>query len=173
MTEPELTDSQNRCLEDLVRTTSSVRGWFERAEGDPADPGPDASWSVSEHALHVILAMESVARAFARPEALVHRRELSGVRLAVLTTWRIPAGKTAPDRVQPRLILPADELTPRLESARDELVPLVRELRGGEPPGYLEHALLGPMTRTEWFRYLLIHARHHERLLETRRQIRR
>ena len=169
----ELSSRQQRCLEDLVRVVSSVRRWFERAVGEPGDPGPDASWSVAEHALHIVLAMESVASGFGDPGRLVREREPSLERVALLETWRIPKGVPAPDRVTPRLILSAEEILERVDAARDALLGLVRDVAEGDPKEYLAHFALGPMTRTEWFRFMLIHARHHEDLLVARGQIRR
>ncbi len=170
-----LSATESRCVEDLVRTETPARRWHERCDGDPRDPGPDGAWSVSEQVLHVIKTLESVAeefeaRSLTEEQSEGDRRHVP--RLAVLTTWKIPLGKAqATPPVLPDVILGPDDLVPRLREARDALSRHVKGARGfGRGPRVI-HPNLGAMNIVEWTRFLLIHALHHERILESRHQL--
>lgn len=166
-----MTPAQERALEDLVRAHRLVRSWLTHPVGAIGDPGPGDAWSVAEHALHIILSFEALERGFSRRGLLRSTRSVSFARVSVLTTWRIPDGATAPGPVMPQVILPHRDLKNRLDEAKQGLVPCLRAMNGATSGLFLDHPGLGPMNRGEWFRFLLVHAHHHDRVLRTRGQI--
>ncbi len=158
-------------IEKLVQAASLIGKALPADEDGLRRALTPGGWSPAEHALHCALVCEVTAEAFRRAlENLPLPRPpaeplKSLARRFVLSTWRIPRGAEAPERVRPLVILPRAALLARLESARDEMVALDHLALRSRRELWVAHPALGPMSFVECVSFILIHARHHRRLI--------
>ena len=76
----------------------------------------------------------------------------------------LPNGRKAPERTQPRGMLP-DEITREIGlriSVMDDLITQC-EARFGKRSRVLDHPFLGPLTARQWRKFHWVHGRHHLR----------
>ena len=138
---------------------------------------PEEKWSSAEILEHLSLAY---SRTVDRMKALLEQgtpevrrrtfREWAGG-LIVLKLERIPPGRKAPETVAPRGMAPEQALT----SAQSNLAELDRMIdrcqqRFGTQQNVLVHAVLGPLTTSEWRKFHYVHTIHHMRQVKALRQ---
>ena len=138
---------------------------------------PEEKWSSAEILEHLSLAY---SRTVDRMKVLLEQgtpevrrrtfREWAGG-LIVLKLERIPPGRKAPEAVSPRGI----EAEQALASAQSNLAELDRMIdlcqqRFGTQQNVLVHAVLGPLTTSEWRKFHYVHTIHHMRQVKALRE---
>ena len=84
----------------------------------------------------------------------------------------LPNGRKAPERTQPRGMLP-DEITREIGlriSVMDDLITQC-EARFGKSTPVLDHPFLGPLTARQWRKFHWVHGRHHMKQIQELRQL--
>jgi len=79
----------------------------------------------------------------------------------------LPNGRKAPERTQPRGMLP-DEITREIGpqiSVMDDLITQC-EARFGKRSRVLDHPFLGPLTARQWRKFHWVHGRHHMKQIQ-------
>jgi len=130
-----------------------------------------SGWSVGEHVEHLLLAdrwvLSWVERAIDEPErgSTDGGPTLPG-RLVLLTGF-IPRGRgTAPEATVPRGLV-AIELADELVDLRRRVTDLGRCLEAIRVcRARLAHPVLGRLSAAEWLRFLAVHHRHHEKVVD-------
>jgi hypothetical protein len=169
MAEGKLSPYLQTALEAIDHATNGMTS--EQMTWHPAE-----KWSAAEILEHLSLAyartVERMKSALQEGPAEVRRRtfrEWAGG-VIVLKLGRIPPGRKAPEGLSPCGILPDQAL----DSARSKLAELDRvidqcqERFGGR--NFLVHAILGPLSTSEWRRFHCVHTLHHMRQINALRE---
>jgi len=138
---------------------------------------PEAKWSSSDILEHLSLAYSRTAE---RMKPLL-QGEKPAVRRRTLKEWfggmivlkleRIPPGRKAPEALCPKGLTPG-----RVKSCvRENLCQLDKvigqcEQRFGGSNNILVHAILGPLSTSEWRTFHRVHTLHHARQIEALKQ---
>ena len=165
-------------LSPLLQTAlNAIRSATDGMTAEQLAWHPEEKWSSAEILEHLSLAY---SRTVDRMKALLEQgtpevrkrtfREWAGG-LIVLKLERIPPGRKAPEAVSPRGIA-ADHA---LASAQSNLAELDRTIdqcqqRFGMQQNVLVHAVLGPLTTSEWRKFHYVHTVHHMRQVKALRQ---
>jgi len=129
---------------------------------------PEGKWCTLEVLEHLYLTYTGTTKAFERVleagKPLARTPLLKDRMRAFVVTGlgRLPEGRKAPERTQPRGML-ADEVTreigPRI-SAMAEVIAQC-ESRFGKRTRVLDHPILGPLTPGQWRKFHWVHGQHH------------
>lgn len=170
MAEAKLSPPLQTALEAIDRATSGMSS--EQMMWHPAE-----KWSAAGILEHLSLAY---GRTVERMKSTLHEgapevrrrtfREWAGG-LIVLKLGRIPPGRKAPEALSPCGVPPEQAL----DSARTKLAELDRVIdqcqeRFGSSRNFLVHAILGPLTTSEWRRFHCVHTLHHMRQIHALRE---
>lgn len=170
MTEGKLSPSLQTALEAIDHATQGMTS--EQMTWHPAE-----KWSAAEILEHLSLAyartVDRMKSALQEGTPEVRRRtfrEWVGG-LIVLKLGRIPPGRKAPEGLLPRSV-PPDQA---LDSARSKLAELDHVIdqcqeRFGGGRNVLVHAILGPLSTSEWRRFHCVHTLHHMHQIDALRE---
>lgn len=170
MAEAKLSPPLQTALEAIDRATNRMTS--EQMTWHPAE-----KWSAAEILEHLSLAygrtadrMKSALQESAPEVRRRTFREWAGG-LIVLKLGKIPPGRKAPEALSPRGVSPDKALN----SARTNLAELDRAIdqcqeRFGSSGNILIHAILGPLSTSEWRRFHCVHTLHHMRQIERLRE---
>lgn len=127
----------------------------------------EGKWSAGEVLEHLYLTYTGTIKGF---ERLMQAGKISVTKanwkqragnFLVLRFSYMPPGRKAPAMARPKG-LPREkvlaEIVPKI-SEMDEMIRLCEERFGNGK--LLDHAILGPLTATEWRKFHLVHGRHH------------
>ncbi|HLJ29635.1 MAG TPA: DUF1569 domain-containing protein [Candidatus Angelobacter sp.] len=129
---------------------------------------PGSKWSSVEILEHLSLAYSRTAermRPFVQQELPAVRRrtfkEWAGG-VIVLKIGRIPSGRKAPEGLSPKGMSPSQARTCIEERLLqlDQAIDLC-EQRFGASRNILDHAILGPLSTSEWRKFHYVHTLHH------------
>lgn len=163
----------------LERMTRQVDELAELAAGDAARLARRAAdvsgWSVGEHLQHLALTDLAVLGAIERHErgesigatgVKTTRRGISLVGRVVLLFGRIPRGRgRAPELVRP-VDFTVERLRRDLADVSRRLAALVADpARVDRSTARAPHPVFGSLSASEWMRFLVIHHRHHQRIV--------
>jgi hypothetical protein len=152
----------------LQSALDAIHGATEGMSYEQLSWHPEGKWSSVEILEHLSLAYSRTTDRMkpllqqGAPE--VRRRSIKewagGV--IVLKLGRIPAGRKAPEAICPKGLSPAevmaciDEKLAQLDKAIDQC-----EKRFGSKRNVLVHAILGPLSTSEWRKFHCVHTLHH------------
>ena len=132
---------------------------------------PDLSgWSIGEHLYHITLANASIPKLIERLKAGTLGNEEDQPKpeqVGILEQGYIPAGRDAPKRVVPPAELNSELLNRdfnRMRAATQRIEPLLDEL--ATINRRFPHMFFGPLSATEWVRFMEVHTRHHMNIIE-------
>jgi hypothetical protein len=138
---------------------------------------PEGKWSTAEVLEHLYLTYNGSVKGFERclqeGKPLARTPMLKDRLKAFFVTGlgRLPEGRKAPERTQPRGML-ADKVTreigPRI-SVMDDVITQC-ETRFGKRTRVLDHPILGPLTARQWRKFHWLHGRHHLKQIQKLRQ---
>jgi hypothetical protein len=165
-------------LSPLLQTAlNAIRSTTDGMTAEQLAWHPEAKWSSAEILEHLSLAysrtVERMAALLEQGAPEVRRRTfrewIGG--LIVLKLERIPPGRKAPEAISPRGIAADQALT----SAQSNLAELDRMIdrcqqRFGTQQNIMAHAILGPLTTSEWRKFHYVHTIHHMRQVKALRQ---
>lgn len=124
---------------------------------------PEVSeWSVGMHIHHCCLATVGACRSLIASTPPTPRSGFSLVRAVVFSSGRIPRGRgRSPDVVLPRQDVAPDELCTLLDQSEQ----ILAEARDLDPRAWFRHSAFGVLDRDKTLRFILIHNRHHLRII--------
>jgi hypothetical protein len=145
-------------MEAIERTIEEFRDVVRQAEAS----APSVSgWTVGEHIHHCGLSMIGIAKSLRKSTPPAPRAKPSLARSIVLLGY-IPRGRArSPSFVVPKPAVPQDELLAMLDQAAS-LLTMAKDLDRGT---WFTHPLLGTMNRDQAFKFVLVHNRHHLRIV--------
>lgn len=158
-----------RCLKVVLDATSGVTP--EAATKRAGD-----RWSVVEIVEHLQRAYAGTAKGLERclekntPLATPSTFKQSLQAFALINLGYFPEGRQAPKHVIPTGAIPLPEV---IEGVKQDLARLddaagwARRVFGGAR--VLDHPILGALTVDQWLRFHLVHTRHHEKQIRSRR----
>jgi len=121
-----------------------------------------SGWTIGMHIRHCALVMVLVCRGLNESQASPARKRWRSRRALVFLTKWIPRGtRKAPDFVVPDEAQPREELLQALNEAHAAVAAACR-LDAGR---WIPHPNLGPLSRDEALKFLLIHNRHHLKII--------
>jgi hypothetical protein len=120
-------------------------------------------WSVGMHVHHCCLSMIGISKTLRKSTTPKPRAQPSLRRTIVLKCGYIPRGRAeSPSFVVPKESVDQEELLRLL----DESVIRMREAHTMDRRHWFTHPLLGPMDRDGALKFVLVHNRHHRRIIE-------
>lgn len=157
-----------QALQDLLDQAAS---YLEQSDEVLFNVHPNITgWSVAEHLYHITLANASIPKLIERMKIGKlgnEEDEPKPAMIAIIEEGYIPGGRQAPERVVPPSDLTSETLnrdfnrmrnaTQRLEPILDELPAITRRF---------PHMFFGPLSATQWVRFMEIHTRHHMKIVE-------
>lgn len=170
MAEAKLSPALQTALDAIDHATNGMTS--EQMAWHPAE-----KWSAAEILEHLSLAygrtVDRMKSALQEGAPEVRRRtfrEWAGG-VIVLKLGLIPPGRKAPEALAPRGVSPEQAL----DSARKKLAELDRAIdqcqeRFGSSRNVLVHAILGPLSSSEWRRFHCVHTLHHMRQISRLRE---
>jgi len=129
---------------------------------------PPGKWCTAEILEHLYLTFTGTTKGFQRvvesgqPKVTSPTWKQRGRALVVLGFGHLPAGREAPVFLRPRGLSPEivqKDIVVKL-SEMDAML-AVCETKFGERARVLDHAILGPLTVSQWRKFHLVHGRHH------------
>ena len=121
-----------------------------------------SEWSIGMHVHHCCLAMIAVCQSLIASTPPPPRSRFSLVTALVFSSGRIPRGRgRSPDEVLPRQDVSAAEL----EMLLDQSERILTEVHDLDPKSWFRHFLFGVLDRDKTGRFMLIHNRHHLRII--------
>jgi len=148
--------SQNRVIE---QTLDSFREAVKHAE--VAAPAV-SSWSVGEHIHHCCLSMIGISKSLRKSTPPAPRAKPTVARSAVLYFGFIPRGRAqSPSFIVPKPSTPQEELRAMLDQSA-ELLLMAHSL---DRSTWFTHPLMGPMQRDQALKFVLVHNRHHLKIV--------
>ena len=139
---------------------------------------PERKWSATEILEHLSLAysrtterMQSMLRQGEQPQGRRRTMKEWVGGLIVLRLSRIPAGRKAPEVLLPKGMSPQEVKS----SVRKNLAELDRTIAGcedrfGGTRKVLVHAVLGPLSTSEWRKFHRLHTLHHVEQIQALRK---
>ena len=144
----------------LLRTENLLK---TRPEIVPLSRPEVSGWSVGEHLDHLIKVASGVSgRILAGPREGAPTSSLSFTGKVVLLLGRIPRGRAKSPAGLEGEKRTVDELRNSLAQTRFESI-TSEHLRGRLSVG--KHPVFGELSASEWLRFLVVHHRHHERII--------
>lgn len=130
-----------------------------------------SAWSVADHVDHLAksnAAMADAIRKLIAPGSSEVDRGLTLVGRAVLLSGWIPRGAgKAPESTRPQ-VESSDELRRGVGESRQAVLDLESALPAIEAArGRIDHFAFGGLTARQWLRVMVIHTRHHLKIIES------
>ncbi|HET6463789.1 MAG TPA: DinB family protein [Candidatus Krumholzibacteria bacterium] len=146
-------------MKDIERTVEEFRGVVVRAD---ATVPAVSSWSVGEHVHHCCLSMIGISKSLRKSTPPAPRAKPTIARAAVLGLGFIPRGRAkSPSFVVPKPAIPQEELRAMLDQSA-ELLAMAHGLDRGT---WFTHPFLGTMHRDQALKFVLVHNRHHLKIV--------
>lgn len=146
-------------MKDIEKTLEQLRGAV--ADAGTAAPAV-SSWSVGEHIHHCCLSMIGISKSLRKSTTPMPRAQPTVPRIAVLRFGFIPRGRArSPSFVVPIPSVPPAELQAMLQQST-ELLGMAHAL---ERSAWFAHPFLGPMNRDQALKFVLVHNRHHLKIV--------
>ncbi len=143
----------------IEKTLDALAEAVGRAEA--ADPAV-SSWSVGEHIHHCCLSMIGISKSLQKSTPPATRAKPTVARAAVLYFGFIPRGRAkSPSFVVPKPSVPQSELFALLDTST-QLVGMASSL---DRATWFTHPFLGPMNRDQALKFVLVHNRHHLKIV--------
>jgi len=125
-----------------------------------------SAWSVYKHVEHVLLTNSSILSAIERGDAPLKIEKRTFIGYVVLLLGYIPRGRAkAPKEVEPLGKSKSD-----LQEFNQELIGRLESLLNAplnEPNKVIaNHPYFGGLSKKQWIRFLVIHSRHHLKIIE-------
>ncbi len=121
-----------------------------------------SEWSIGMHVHHCCLAMIAVCQSLIASTPPPPRSRFSLVTVLVFSSGRIPRGRArSPDEVLPR----QDVLAAELGTLLDQSERILTEVHDLDPQAWFRHFVFGVLDRDKTGRLILIHNRHHLRII--------
>lgn len=147
-------------LHSIEQTLESLRAAVP--ECDAIAPSV-SGWSVGEHIHHCCLSMIGISKSLRKSTPPAPRARPSLPRSVVLVMGFIPRGRAkSPSFVVPKPSMPQPELVALLDQSRALLTDASTLDRGT----WFTHPFLGTMRRDQAFKFVLVHNRHHLRIVK-------
>lgn len=146
-------------MEQIERTIEEFRSAVVRA--DAVAPAVSL-WSVGEHVHHCCLSMIGISKSLRKSTPPAPRVRPTVARTAVLYFGFIPRGRAkSPSFVVPKPSTPQAELRAMLGQSA-ELLAMAHDL---DRSTWFTHPFLGPMQRDQALKFVLVHNRHHLKIV--------
>ena len=121
-----------------------------------------SEWSIGMHVHHCCLAMIAVGQSLIASTPPPPRSIFSLLTALVFSSGRIPRGRTrSPDVVRPRQDVSPAELWTLLDQSER----ILTEVHDLDPKTWFRHFAFGVLDRDKTVRFILIHNRHHLRII--------
>jgi len=121
-----------------------------------------SSWSVGEHIHHCCLSMIGISKSLRKSTPPAPRAKPTIARAAVLYFGFIPRGRAkSPSFIVPKPAMVEEELRATLDQPA-ELLAMAHVLDRGT---WFTHPLMGPMDRDQALKFVLVHNRHHLKIV--------
>ena len=121
-----------------------------------------SEWSIGMHVHHCCLVMIAVCQSLIASTPPPPRSRFSLVTALVFSSGRIPRGRgRSPDEVLPRQDVSAAELGTLLDQSER----ILTEVHDLDPKAWFRHFVFGVLDRDKTVRLILIHNRHHSRII--------
>ena len=121
-----------------------------------------SEWSIGMHVHHCCLAMIALCQSLIASTPPPPRSRFSLVTALVFSSGRIPRGRgRSPDEVLPRQDVSAAELGTLLDQSER----ILTEVHDLDPKAWFRHFVFGVLDRDKTVRLILIHNRHHSRII--------
>lgn len=121
-----------------------------------------SQWSIGMHVHHCCLAMIEICQSLIASTPPAPRSRFSLLTALVFSSGRMPRGRgRSPDEVLPRQEVSTVELEVLLD--RSDL--LLTEVHDLDPKTWFRHFVFGVLDRDKTVRLMLIHNRHHLRII--------
>jgi hypothetical protein len=161
----------------LQSALAAIRAATEGMTGEQLKWHPEGKWSSAEILEHLVLAYGRTADRMEPllqqdlPEARrrTFKERIGGV--IVLQFGRIPSGRKAPEALCPKGMKPV-EARICIEEKLSHLDHLIDqcEQRFGRQKNILDHAILGPLSASQWRKFHCVHTLHHMKQIKALRQ---
>ncbi len=121
-----------------------------------------SEWSIGMHVHHCCLAMVGFCQSLIASTPPIPRSRFSLVTAVVFSSGRIPRGRgRSPDAGLPRQDVSPAELWTLLDQSER----ILTEVHDLDPKTWCRHAVFGVLDRDKTLRFILIHNRHHLRII--------
>ncbi len=121
-----------------------------------------SEWSIGMHVHHCCLAMVGFCQSLIASTPPTPRSRFSLVRAVVFSSGRIPRGRgRSPDAGLPRQDVSPVELWTLLDQSER----ILTEVHDLDPKTWCRHVAFGVLDRDKTLRFILIHNRHHLRII--------
>ncbi len=121
-----------------------------------------SEWSIGMHVHHCCLAMVGFCQALIASTPPAPQSRFSLVAAAVFSSGRIPRGRgRSPDVALPNQDISATELWTLLDQSER----ILTEVHDLDPKTWCRHPVFGVFDRDKTLRFILIHNRHHLRII--------
>ena len=121
-----------------------------------------SEWSIGMHVHHCCLVMTAVCQSLIASTPPPPRSRFSLVTALVFSSGRIPRGRgRSPDEVLPRQDVSSVELGTLLDQSER----ILTEVHDLDPKAWFRHFVFGVLDRDKTVRLILIHNRHHSRII--------
>ena len=143
----------------IERTVEELRSAIVSAE---ATVPTVSSWSVGEHIHHCCLSMIGISKSLRKSTPPAPQVKPTIARAAVLYFRFIPRGRAqSPSFVVPKPSMPPEELRTMLDQSAE----LLAMAHGLDRSTWFTHPFLGPMHRDQALKFVLVHNRHHLKIV--------
>ena len=120
-----------------------------------------SSWSVGEHIHHCCLSMIGVSKSLRKSTPPAPRTKPTIPRAAVFYLGFIPRGRAR----SPSFVLPKPLPHPELLAMLDQSAELLAMAGGLDRETWFTHPFLGAMDRDQALKFVLVHNRHHLKIV--------
>ena len=121
-----------------------------------------SEWSIGMHVHHCCLTMIAICQSLIASTPPPPRSRFSLVTALVFSSGRFPRGRArAPDGVLPRQDVSPTELSTLLDQSQR----ILTEVPDLDPKTWFRHFVFGVLDRDKTMRLILIHNRHHLRII--------
>ena len=121
-----------------------------------------SEWSIGMHVHHCCLAMIEICQSLIASTPPTPRSRFSLLTALVFSSGRIPRGRgRSPDEVLPRRDVSPAELGTLLDQSER----ILSEVYDLDPKAWFRHFVFGVLDRDKTVRFILIHNRHHLRII--------
>ncbi len=121
-----------------------------------------SEWSIGMHVHHCCLAMVGFCQSLIASTPPTPRSRFSLVTAVVFSSGRIPRGRGR----SPDVALPRQDVSPaELWTLLDQSERILTEVHDLDPKTWCRHVVFGVLDRDKTLRFILIHNRHHLRII--------